>query len=168
MSLRLVMAVAAGGLLGAGGMWLALAPSTPPAVSPQRPAVSAAPTKPQGPSTDVEAIRAAVRQELRAAAAAPPPAVVQAPPVVAAAPPPEKEEAPEEEAEAAARSPEYGTAQRLVEDGLSRRTWSAEDRGQLQMLMPRLSAAERELLARQLIVAANRGELKVDVAGPLF
>jgi hypothetical protein len=169
MSLRLVMAVAAGAALGAGGMWLALAPSEPPTAPSQAPVVSAAAAAPRASPADVEAIRAAVRQELLAAAAASPPPVVPAPPVAAPPPPePKQEEAPPEEREAPARSPEYDTAHRLIEEGLSRRAWSAEDRGQLQMLMAQLSAEEREILAKKLIVAANKGELKVDINGPLF
>jgi hypothetical protein len=148
-------------------MWLALAPSMPQAVPPQPPTVIVAPASPRGASTDVEAIRAVVRQELRAAAV-PPPQAVPAPAAAVAPPPEKKEETPAEETAAPTRSLEYDNAQRLVEDGLSRRTWSPEDRSKLQLLMPKLSAAERDLLTRKLIVAANRGELKVDVNGPLF
>ncbi|MFL5356439.1 hypothetical protein [Archangium sp.] len=167
MSARQILTFVAGGLLGAGGMWLALGSTPPPAARPLAPVVSA-PARQQAPSTDVEAIRTAVRQELRAAEASRPPAV-PAPQPVAAAPAPKNEEpAHPDEAEAKPPSPRYGEAQRMVEVGLSRRTWSSEDRGQLQLLMPMLSPAERETLAKQLIVAANRGELKVDVAGPLF
>jgi hypothetical protein len=167
MSARQILTFVAGGLLGAGGMWLALGNTPPPAARPLVPVVSAS-ARPPEPSTDVEAIRAAVRQELRAAEASRPPAV-PAPQPVAAAPAPKTEEpAHPDEAESKPPSPRYGEARRVVEVGLSRRTWSAEERGQLQMLMPTLNPAERETLAKQLIVAANRGELKVDVVGPLF
>ena len=167
MSARLIVTFMAGGLLGAGSMWLALGHAPAPATPPQSPAVSAAPVRQEGPATDVEAIRAAVRQELRAAAASQPPPAVPAQPVAVL--PPTKEEAEHpDEAEARPLSPLYGDAQRLVEGGLLRRAWSAEDRSQLQMLMPRLSPAERETVAKQLIAAANRGALKVAVVGPLF
>lgn len=168
MSARQILTFVAGGLLGAGGMWLALGSTPPPAPRPPTPVVSA-PARPPEPSTDVEAIRTAVRQELRAAEASRPPAV-PAPQPVAAAPAPKNEEPAEhpDEAEAKPPSPHYGEARRVVEVGLSRRTWSAEERSQLQRLMPTLSPTEREALAKQLIVAANKGELKVDVMGPLF
>lgn len=166
-----VVAFVAGGVLGAGSMWLALGHATPPDALLQRSAGEGASlARQECPSTDVEAIRAVVRQELRAAAALQPPSAAPVQPVaVAAAPPPAKEEAAHaDEAEAKPPSPQYGEAQRLIEGGLMRRTWSAQDRSQLQVLMPRLSPAERETLAKQLIVAANRGELKVDLVGPLF
>ncbi|PTL83003.1 hypothetical protein [Vitiosangium sp. GDMCC 1.1324] len=168
MSARQILTFVAGGLLGAGGMWLALGSTPPPAAPSPSPVVRAAPVRPPEPSTDVEAIRTAVRQELRAAVVSAPPAVPVQQPVAAAPAPKDEEQAHPDEADAKPPSPHYGEARRVVEVGLSRRTWSVEDRGQLQMLMPMLSSAEREALAKQLIVAANRGELKVDVVGPLF
>jgi hypothetical protein len=165
MSPRLVLAVVAGVLLGAGGMWLALAPAPSPATPPQVQAAGVTAVPAAASATDVEAIRAAVRQELHAAAF-PPPAPA---PSVAVAPAPEKgEDAPTDEADAAPPSPEFVGAKEVVEEGLARRTWSTEDRRQLQELLPRLLPAEREQLAKQLIAAANRGEIVVDVSGPLF
>ncbi|WP_194858225.1 hypothetical protein [Myxococcus sp. AB056] len=167
MSLRLVLAASAGILVGAGGMWLALAPPAAPVVRAQIPSAGAPLTESSRAAIDVDAIRAVVREELRAASMAPPPPVGLVP-AATEEPASQKEEEPSDEAATANPSPEYGEAEHVILSGLARRSWSAEDRSRLQALMSQLRPAEREALVRQLIVAANRGELKVDIEGPLF
>ncbi len=170
MSARQAWVFVAGAVLGAGGMWLgqsrAPAPASPPRSEDARPAVVC----PAGPSASIAEIRAVVRQELLAAAELLPARAVPAPPSTVAAPPPvePREESLPDKRPSTGTGREYADAQRVVEGGLSRRSWSQEDRRQVQRLLPLLAAPEREALMRQLIVAANRGELKVDVVGPLF
>jgi hypothetical protein len=159
----------AGLALGGAGMWLGLRFAPPPPGLNASPSRAPNNTRLVNAPVDTDAIRAAVREELRAEL----PALVLAVAAVnRSAPPPQVAGAPmKAESEAAAPAPpseHFADAQHLVENGLARGAWSAEDRDQLRSVLPQLSAKERERLRKQLIVAANRGELKVNLVGPLF
>ncbi len=137
------LSVLAGAALGAGAVWLALpTPSPTPAREAEVPAC------PAPPPMDLQAIRAVVREELRAFA--PPPAKPEPAPV---------EHAPSAGADA---------ARHLVDGSLGRGAWTDADRLQLQALLPALSAAEREELQRKLVVAVNNEQIRVEVSGSLF
>jgi hypothetical protein len=100
-----------------------------------------------------EALRAIIREELRAAKAPEGPAAVEPP--RAEAPPPESTAA-------------YASSTRLVSTALSARSWSDRDVQELHQLLPQLSQAQREVLLHTLVPALNRGDLKVAFSGRPF
>jgi hypothetical protein len=57
---------------------------------------------------------------------------------------------------------------RVVDVALARGAWQAADRDQWRQLAPQLDDEARVALMRKLAVALNRGELRVDLHGPLL
>ncbi len=105
------------------------------------------------------ALRSAIRDEIRSAVHDEAAAVGKP----AAAPEPEpanKEPTPP--------SPSYEKAKTHVAERLAQGSWSDVDRDRMQAMLGDMSDDERTEVMRQVIVAANKGQLRVQLAGPLF
>lgn len=161
---------AAGGVL----VWCA-STATSPSQSPREahsrpPPLEPAPTQaracpPSGLPTEVVldiaavqgAVRAVVREELQplmtSRCATPEPIRGSAPP-----PPPR----PAESGEA------LKSAQRVVLDAISTRSWGEPQVQTLRQLLPLLDAAQREEVFNSLFPAINNGEIEVNTEGPIF
>lgn len=162
-----ILAGAVGTLLGASTFWVLgsrhktahpTAPETADVVSQeteQRIAKAA-------PLLEAAALRAAVREEVRAAvqdeAAA---AQKQQAAALEAAKHPDRNEP-------AVPTPNYQAAHVHVEERLAQGSWSEKDRERIGDLLSKMSDRERTEIMRQVIVAANKGQLKVALEGPLF
>jgi hypothetical protein len=150
-------------LLGAGVFWLpsgtrgrapasAEAHETPAAVAQDdRPAVA--------PLLAAAALRSAIRDEIRAAVHDEAAAVTK--PAEEPAPAPAvKEPAPP--------TPSYEKASAHVADRLAEGSWSNADRERMQEMLGDMTDEERSAVMRKVIVAANKGQLRVQLTGPLF
>lgn len=62
----------------------------------------------------------------------------------------------------------FAKAKALVEGAVARGTWTANNRVELRVLFPHLAPEQREEVVAVLFPAANRGALRVQVAGPLL
>jgi hypothetical protein len=100
-----------------------------------------------------EALRAIIREELRAA---------KAPEGAEAVEPPRAEGSPPESAAA------YASSTSLVSAALTARSWTDRDVQELHQLLPQLSQAQREEVLHRLVPALNRGDLKVAFSGRPF
>jgi hypothetical protein len=60
------------------------------------------------------------------------------------------------------------SAEKAIDDAFDRKTWDETDAIALRVALSNVASGERERLVRKLIVAANSGQLKVSVHGPLF
>jgi hypothetical protein len=122
-------------------------PSAPPVAA--RPDREAPPTSHvyAAPAIDTDALRAMVREELRAELATHRDgASVDAPPTA--------------KTDANLQAAERGRA--LVEAGLARRVWTADDASRLRAAMRQMSRDDAESLLAQIVPAVNRGEVKLD------
>jgi hypothetical protein len=57
-------------------------------------------------------------------------------------------------------------AERLVAGALGERSWRAPQAGEMRLLLPRLSSADRDALLRRLFSVINTGQVKVETRGP--
>jgi hypothetical protein len=148
--------------LGAGAVWLASGtrgPARAVAVhdDPQTLAKDDRPVA--APLLAAAALRAAIREEVRSAvhdeaAATPKTAGEQAPEPAAKEPVPP--------------TPSYEKATAHVADRLAQGSWSNTDRERMQDMLGDMTPEERSEVMRKVIVAANKGELRVQLTGPLF
>ena len=156
----------AGGLglfLGAGAFWLASgargrAPAS--AAAEETPSAVARDDRPAAaPLLAAAALRAAIRDEVRAAVHDESMAITKA----------EGKPTPEPAAkEPAPPTPSYEKAQAHVTERLAQGSWSKTDRERMQAMLRDMTDAERSEVMRKVIVAANKGELRVQLTGPLF
>jgi hypothetical protein len=157
------LAASLGLLLGGGAVWLASgtrgrAPAPAAAPEPSG-AVARDNRSAAAPMLAAAALRAAIREEVRSAvhdevAAAASAAPGPAPEPVAKEPPPP--------------TASYEQAKAHVVARLTQGSWSNADREQLHDLLGEMTDAERIEVIRQVIVAVNKGQLRVQVKGPLF
>ena len=154
----------AGGLglfLGAGAFWLASGPrgrAPASAASQETPSAVAKDDRPAAaPLLAAAALRAAIRDEVRAAVHDEATALNKGEP---APEPVAKEPAPP--------TPSYEKAQAHLTERLAQGSWSKTDRERMQEMLRDMTDAERSEVMRKVIVAANKGELRVQLTGPLF
>ena len=69
---------------------------------------------------------------------------------------------------AATPSASFETGRAYVAERLGKGTWTAADRDRLRDLLGKMSDRERTDLIKQLIVAVNKGQVKVELEGPVF
>jgi hypothetical protein len=160
-------ALLAGGigiLFGASAFWL-LATGRQPTTVPSEPLEVASRQTDRrleaAPLLEAAALRAAVREEVRAA--------VQDEAATA-----QKKHEAAKSAEQAERTElpvptqSYETARGYVADRLTQGSWSERDRDRMGSLLASMNERERDELMRQVIVAVNKGQLQVTHDGPLF
>lgn len=156
-----VLAGGIGTLLGAGVVWLAASTGKPAHAPPEATDVVSTVRAERvqaavAPFLGAAALRAAVREEVRAAIAD----------EAAAA---RKEVKPQpEEVEPPAPSASYQTAKTHVTERLAQGTWSDVDRERMRAVLGEMSDSERDEVMRQVIVAVNKDQVRVDLDGPLF
>jgi len=85
-------------------------------------------------------------------------------------PGPHQEETPSEKRSLPSEKNEVARqrGEELVERALGNRRWGDTQAHEMMVLLPSLTDTQRDELIRRLIVAINRGELKVETSGPLF
>ncbi len=128
------------------------------------PATPIAQTTGVDPVMLTQLVRAAVREELREISSE---RTTGAPQRVAPreAIPAASATAPAEAEEPSAMLPQ---AEDLVHGAIIGGRWTENDRDALRSLLGNVTATERDALTRELIVAANRGDVRVETGGPLF
>jgi hypothetical protein len=104
-----------------------------------------------------EEIRTLVAEEVRAALRE------QAPARMAGDAP-----APATEAKALEPTPAFEQMKGHVTERIRQGAWTAADRDWMRSMLGSVNSSERSDLMRQVIVAANSGALRVELAGPLF
>ena len=155
----------AGGLglfLGAGAVWLASGTRgrVPASAAPETPSAVATDDRPAtAPLLAVAALRAAIRDDVRAAVHDEAAAVNKAAGKPAPEPPAKEPSPP---------TPSYEQAQAHVATRLAQGSWSKADREQMQAMLRNMTDEERSEVIREVIVAANKGQLRVQLTGPLF
>lgn len=156
----IAIALVAGGAFFAGRAWPSPAPAAVACPAPLAPAGVAVVA-----SLDRALLRSEIRAALREATATPlvpgpgPGPGTDARPVAVSVAPP----SPTVEQAAA-----FDRGQSLIAAGQHARRWTREDALELRRVMAQLGDDERDVLVRALVPAVNRGELTVEIAGPLF
>lgn len=155
-------------IVGAGAMWV-VAPDGKPAAVAAVPRPSPARIEPAvapGPALGAVALRSAIRDEVRAALQD------QAAALRAEQAAPANGPAPVDGATAAAEPPAPTPVYQAARAHLAERTadgsWTDADRDRLRIALGDMTPDERQEIMKAVIVAANRGQLKVRVQGPLF
>jgi hypothetical protein len=130
------------------------------ATAPETPVAAAADDRPAAaPVLAAAALRAAIRDEVRSAVHDEAVAVAQPAAETTPAPAPK---------EPALPTPSYEKAKAHVSERLAQGSWSEADRERMQAMLGDMSDEERSEVMRAVIVAANKGQLRVQLAGPLF
>ncbi len=97
------------------------------------------------------------------------PVLPRTPPLPPPAPAPAEDPAPAEAREPDPRQREQlASAKAIVEGALARRTWGEAESARMKQVFFQLDREQQTELLERLVPAVNRGDLKVDVAGPLF
>jgi hypothetical protein len=65
-------------------------------------------------------------------------------------------------------SPSFETARAYVEERLGKGVWTEADRQRMRDLLGDMSDQERMDLLKRVIVAVNKGQVKVELEGPVF
>jgi hypothetical protein len=150
-------------LLGAGAFWVVRGPhGRAPTLAAPHEALSAVTGEDRpgaAPLLAAAAFRSAIREEVRAAVHDEVAAATKA----AGKPTPEP----------AAKEPSlpthsYEQAQAHVAERLAQGSWSNADRETMQVMLRNMTDEERREVIGKVIVAANRGQLRVQLTGPLF
>jgi hypothetical protein len=130
-------------------------------MAPSQPAIVLQPTTATLGSDDKAALRALVRDEVRAA--------LSARAVAAAAP---SASTGDVQSMIDALGPElrvhYDSGRQIVDDGISRKRWTEQDRAHLRKDIGGLDAPIALSIVDPLILAVNRGEVRFEGEGPLF
>jgi predicted lipid-binding transport protein (Tim44 family) len=157
-------------IVGAGAMWL-VAPDGRPARTPamqQALSANAGPAVAPGQALGAAAMRSAIRDEVRAAFQDQAATIRTKQAALAKRPAPEDETAAATDREPPAPTPVYQAARAHLAERTAQGAWTEADRDRLRIALGDMNVDERQEIMKQVIVAANRGQIRVQVQGPLF